>query len=146
MANFSQAVDIILICITTACTGDLHCVQLAALRAPVSARNAGAVMLQAGRHRASTHKGVKRLRFHGHAFAARVRLHSYWHAARPTLRPLPSAQDIFSLQPLRAPAFGGFVLICDVLCHILGPTRALRRLFRCTASAREVFQELIALI
>ena len=30
--------------ITTACTGDLHCVQLAALRAPVLARNAGAVI------------------------------------------------------------------------------------------------------
>ena len=55
----------------TACTGDLHCVQLAALRAPVSARNAGAVMLQAGRHRASTHKEVDVSAFHARAFAAR---------------------------------------------------------------------------
>ena len=79
----------------TACTGDLHCVQLAALRAPVSARNAGAVMLQAGHHRASTHKGVEVTAFYACAFAASGRLHSYWHAARPTLRPLSLAQDYF---------------------------------------------------
>ena len=36
-----------------------------------SARNAGAVMLQAGRHRASTHEGVEVTPFHARAFAAR---------------------------------------------------------------------------
>ena len=51
---------------------------------------------------------------------------------------------LFSLRPLRAPAFGGFVLICNKWCHLLGPARSRRRLFRCTASTREVFQELIA--
>ena len=77
-------------------------------------------MLQAGRHRASTHKGVDVTAFHACAFAARGRLHSYWHAARPTLRPLSPAQDIFSRRPLRASAFGMCVLICDVLCQIQG--------------------------
>ena len=47
-------------------------------------------------------------------------LDSYWHAARPTLRPLSPAQDIFSRRHLRASAFGMCVLICDVLCQIQG--------------------------
>ena len=107
-------------------------------------RNAGAVMLQAGRHRASTHEGVEVTPFHACAFAASGRPHSYWHAAHPTLRPLSSAQDIFSRRHLRASAFGGFVLICNKWCHLLGPARSRRRLFRCTANTRKVFQELIA--
>ena len=51
-------------------------------------RNAGAVMLQAGRHRTSTHKGVEVTAFHANSFTTSGRLHSYWHAAHPTLRPL----------------------------------------------------------
>ena len=65
------------------------------LAPPLLARNAGAVMLQAGRHRASTHKGVEVTPFHACAFAASGRPHSYWHAARPTLRPLSPALDYF---------------------------------------------------
>ena len=45
---------------------------------------------------------------------------SYWHAARPTLRPLSPAQDVFSRRHLRASAFGMCVLICDILCQIQG--------------------------
>ena len=77
-------------------------------------------MLQTGRHRASTHEGVEVTPFHACAFAASGRPHSYWHAAHPMLRPLSSAQDIFSRRHLRASAFGMCVLICDVLCQIQG--------------------------
>ena len=113
------------------------------LSPPLLARNAGAVMLQAGRHRASTHEGVEVIAFSCMHFRRPRQLHSYWHAAHPTLRPLPPHRIIFA-QALRAPAFGGFVPICNKRCHIQGPTRSRRRLFRCTANTREVFQELFA--
>ena len=57
--------------------------------------------------------------------------------------PYPTHWIIFA-QALRAPAFGGFVLICDVLRHLQGPARSRRRLSRCTAIAQDVSQELFA--
>ena len=129
--------------ITTACTGDLHWVQLAA--APVSARNAGAVMLQAGRHRASTHKEVDVSAFHARAFAAR----GNWIVigTQRVLRfgPYPPHWIIFALAPACF-CLRFFVPICDVLCHLLGPTRSRRRLSPCMSIAQNISQRLVALI
>ena len=93
--------------ITTACTGDLHCALRAAAR-QFQSRNAGAVMLQAGRQRASTHEGVEVIAFSCMHFRRRWQLGSYWHAARPTLRPLSPHKIYFRAGPC--------VLLPSVFC------------------------------